>query len=62
MDLACVRYTEAGKLGPKIPQLQMIRRMLRRLLAAQELPANPLDEFIDLMGGEDKVRPSQLER
>ena len=32
-----------------------IRNMLLRLWASFELPANPLDQLVELMGGPDKV-------
>ncbi|GAB4819275.1 hypothetical protein N2152v2_006321 [Parachlorella kessleri] len=36
-------------------ELIRIRGWLRRLVAAMELPANPLDQLIDLLGGADRV-------
>lgn len=41
--------------GPPITQLLRIRALLLRLLEAQELPANPLDQLVELLGGEGKV-------
>ncbi|GIL64960.1 hypothetical protein Vafri_18816 [Volvox africanus] len=37
------------------PELRKCRAMLLRLLEAQELPLNPLDQLTELMGGESKV-------
>lgn len=37
------------------PQMVRIRDMLVRLLGIVELPANPLDQLTELMGGESKV-------
>ncbi|GLC46902.1 hypothetical protein PLESTB_001282200 [Pleodorina starrii] len=37
------------------PELRKCRAMLLRLLEAQELPLNPLDQLTELLGGEGKV-------
>ncbi|GIM01409.1 hypothetical protein Vretimale_6229 [Volvox reticuliferus] len=42
--------------GSALPsELRKCRAMLLRLLEAQELPLNPLDQLTELMGGESKV-------
>lgn len=38
------------------PELREVLAMLLRLWDAVELPANPLDQLTELLGGTDKVR------
>lgn len=44
--------------GLDLPEDRMkrVKRLLLRLLAAQELPANPLDDLIHELGGPGQVR------
>ncbi len=53
----CCMYAEDedGNMTTPDPHLKRIRKMLLRILDSLELPPNPLDHLIELLGGEDKV-------
>ena len=41
--------------APLPPGLKRVQDMLMRMIEALELPANPLDQLVELLGGEDRV-------
>ena len=46
---------EDGDAVAPSPHLKRIKKLMLRILKSLELPPNPLDQLIELMGGEEKV-------